>query len=525
MIWIITKKELLLNLLTFKFAVGTIVCVVLTAVFMPVLASDYQQKLKTYNDNIARNEAELRKVKVYKNITPTVYSPPTVLSVFSEGVEKRLSNSAKIELEALPEISASLAEDNPYVSIFPILDISLIFKIVISILSLLITYNAISGEREWGTLKLMLSGMVPRYQVLIGKLLAAMVTLTIPVTTSFIVGVLILLFFPMIDLTIVDWGRIGLMYIASLVFILAMLNIGLLFSCLVRKSAISLVLGLFFWILCVVVIPNGSVYLARQVRPLEHDEKRDGQCMLLREKRKNELREVKNKLPRSGVQNDIIGAFGNSYVLACDKRTIENKPKHYSLQEPLKNKYAYKLWEIEHSYFKSLLKQRYIANTLSRISPISVYENVMVTLASTDVASSQHFIDTARAYRSEIVEYIRSKTNNFSSPSYFTQCDGDWDEYKRKLESDKQYKQYKQAMQVQNRVDYWRTWHAMREWLAGKAAEEIPSLRLQDLPQFVYRPDVVKSVSRAIPDLALLIFVSILFFAFSFVTFVKYDVR
>jgi len=40
MIWKIAKKEFLLNLITFKFAVGSIVCVVLTAVFMPVLVSN-----------------------------------------------------------------------------------------------------------------------------------------------------------------------------------------------------------------------------------------------------------------------------------------------------------------------------------------------------------------------------------------------------------------------------------------------------------------------------------------------------
>jgi hypothetical protein len=53
------KKEFLLNMMTFKFAVGTILCVVLMAVFMPVLATDYQQRLKTYNKNVADNEAEL----------------------------------------------------------------------------------------------------------------------------------------------------------------------------------------------------------------------------------------------------------------------------------------------------------------------------------------------------------------------------------------------------------------------------------------------------------------------------------
>ena len=71
MIWKIAKKEFLLNLLTFKFAVGTILCVVLMAVFMPVLVNDYQQRLKDYNANVAANEAELLKVKVYNLIYHT----------------------------------------------------------------------------------------------------------------------------------------------------------------------------------------------------------------------------------------------------------------------------------------------------------------------------------------------------------------------------------------------------------------------------------------------------------------------
>jgi hypothetical protein len=54
-IWKIAKKEFLLNLMTFRFAVGTILCMILMAVFIPILAKDYQQRLKNYNDNVARN--------------------------------------------------------------------------------------------------------------------------------------------------------------------------------------------------------------------------------------------------------------------------------------------------------------------------------------------------------------------------------------------------------------------------------------------------------------------------------------
>ncbi|MBA7640854.1 hypothetical protein ES703_48525 [subsurface metagenome] len=196
MIWKIAKKEFLLNLMTFKFAVGTILCVVLMAVFMPVLVSDYQQRLEEYNKNVADNEAELRKVKVYKNITPTIYRPPAVLSVFGGGLEKQLGSSAKIELDKVPEINAASAGDNPYLSVFSVFDACLIFKIVISVLALLVAYDVVSGEREQGTLKLIIAGTISRSQVLFGKVLAGLMTLAVPVTIAFIVGLLILLSFP-----------------------------------------------------------------------------------------------------------------------------------------------------------------------------------------------------------------------------------------------------------------------------------------------------------------------------------------
>ena len=76
MIWKIAKKEFLLNLMTFKFAVGTVLCVVLVAVFVPVLADDYQQRLQRYSQQVMDNEAKLRQVKAYRVLTPTIYRRP-----------------------------------------------------------------------------------------------------------------------------------------------------------------------------------------------------------------------------------------------------------------------------------------------------------------------------------------------------------------------------------------------------------------------------------------------------------------
>ncbi len=495
MIWKIAKKEFLLNLMTFKFAVGTIVCVVLTAVFMPILAKDYQRRLEDYNKNVAANEAELRKVKVYKNITPTAYRPPDVLSVFGEGLEKQLGQSARIELGGVSEISATSTGGNPFLSIFPTLDVTLILKVVMSILALLVAYNTISGEREQGTLKLTLSGMVARYQVLLGKLLAGLVTLIIPVTSAFIVGLLILQYFPMVSLAGADWTRIGLMYLVSLIFISAMYNLGLLFSCLMRRASISLVLGLFVWVVFAIVVPNGSVYLANYLRPTEAREKMDTQVRTLIEEKNNEIHDLTKTLRTGGNQGMAMGAFRGIFIVYCEKALMDDYKKKYTLSEPVKIKCADKIFEVQQQYLGGLLKQKHLARTIAQVSPITLYESLMLALAGTDLASFEHFRNRVKLHTNEVIEYIRSKTDNFSLPSYFTQSKEEGSEEGKK-------------------------------WDYHKILEQTSPLNLQDLPRFSCRPErLIKALPRVIPHILLLVFINALFFTLSFVAFLKYDVR
>jgi len=515
MIWKIAKKEFLLNVITFKFAVGTIVCVVLTAIFVPILAKDYQQRLRTYHENVTRNEAELGEVIVYMNITPTIFRMPSVLSVFSEGLEKRVGESVTIELDKVPEISSAAAQGNPYQVIFPVFDTLLIFKIVIGVLALLVAYDAVSGERERGTLKLILSGTTRRYEVLLAKLLAGLLVLVVPVTIVFILGLIILLFFPLVDLTGSDWVRIGLMYLASLVFTSVMYNMGLLFSCLTRRSSISLVLGLFLWIIFAVVIPNGSVYLAAEMRQLQSPEKKEAQIMALQQDCQTELDEKRIKSPSQTMQSDARDAFGRGYKRLLNKTYLEYLREFYRLQYPIKIRYAGRFWEVEHSYFNSLHEQKNLADTLSRISPISLYGNVMSALAGTDIAVFQRFMDGVRTYRADILDYVHSKTKGFSSSSFFTPCTKDEvEQYERLMIQLKQVKSQEESRKlIEASKERWEKIYA-----------ETPNLDLRDFPAFK-SPGALGNLERAVPDLGLLIFVNVLFFAVAFTAFARYDIR
>jgi len=119
----------------------------------------------------------------------------------------------------------------------------------------------------------------------------------------------------------------------------------------------------------------------------------------------------------------------------------------------------------------------------------------MSALSGTNLASFEHFRNQVKLHKDEVIQYIRSKTDNFSLPSYFTQCkEEDYEEGKK--------------------------------WDYRKLLEQTSPLNLQDLPRFRYGPEIlIKVIPRATAHILLLVFINALFFTLSFVAFLKYDVR
>ena len=105
---------------------------------------------------------------------------------------------------------------------------------------------------------------------------------------------------------------------------------------------------------------------------------------------------------------------------ACDQEAIEYQQKRNALLEPLSIKHAEQRWELQHVNIENLFKQKQLVNIFSRISPISLYGDVTSALAGTDASSCEDFIKAAREYRQHVMDHIRSKTDNFSLPIFFT---------------------------------------------------------------------------------------------------------
>ena len=499
MIWNIAKKELLLNLMTLRFAMGMVLFIVMAVLFTCMLLSDYSDKLEDYDRIVARNNDELKKLMTYQNLRPTIYKPPEILSIFSRGVEENTGNAAKISIGEVPEISSVSISKNPLLSVFPTLDVTIIFKLVISVLAFLLAYDSISGEKEDGTLKLMLANGVPRHQVLLGKLIGGMITLAIPIAVGFLMISLILEFSPAVEMTGNDWLRIALMFIFSLIVVSLLFNLGLFLSSITKHASDTLMFLLFFWVLFMLVIPNGSACLAERIRSIESREKVDSQVQEIWGRFEKELNNKRKPWPQGYTVQSDAGEPWGWYHRFATKNLIIYKQGRNILSEPLRIRYADDAWQASKTYIESMKRQKDLADLISKFSPISLYEDLITSLSKTDVSGSERFADQATGYRQQIINYLYNK-RAFSSLRYFTTVK---EEYMLDISA--------------NDYD-----------LSRKKYDSVEpqSLNVSDIPQFHYRPEgVSETINRILPNVLILCFISIILFMCAFVSFLRCDVK
>ena len=126
---------------------------------------------------------------------------------------------------------------------------------IASLLGVALGFSAISGEREKGTLLLLLVRPVSRDQILNGKLLGSLAVIALSLYASFflLLGAGMSAFNLVFDAGTFARGIVALVFVVlySMIYYAA----SLLFSVIASRSSRSMVLALAFWIIMVIVVP------------------------------------------------------------------------------------------------------------------------------------------------------------------------------------------------------------------------------------------------------------------------------
>jgi len=249
--WTIARKEIVSNLLSYKFFVVLLLMVLLVATSLFIMHRDYSQRVADYQ--VIRPEPG----------APIAVVPPNPLSIFAKGLENAMTRSFEIGVTGI-EVRAGQSSGNVVYAFFPAPDFLYIVRVVLSLVALLFGFDQISREREQGTLKLLLGGPVSRARVLAGKWIGNFLSLAVPFLLVTLLGAAVLLFDANVRLDGDRLGRLGLILVLALLYLALFLSLGMLVSALTRRAATSVIVLLFVWALLVFVLPNLGTLAARQ---------------------------------------------------------------------------------------------------------------------------------------------------------------------------------------------------------------------------------------------------------------------
>ena len=128
------------------------------------------------------------------------------------------------------------------------IDFATVVRLLLSFMAVILGFDAICGDRERGTLRLMLANPVSRGAVVGGKLLGGSLSLCAAMAAAFLFSLLILSFNPDVAFSGAEWARLALLFGVSCLFLVQVFAMSLAVSAFVRGSATSLMLCLFGWL-------------------------------------------------------------------------------------------------------------------------------------------------------------------------------------------------------------------------------------------------------------------------------------
>lgn len=249
----IARKEILENLSTYRFYILTGLIFSMMLISILVSYGDYHLRVENYN--ILRPGPGDRE---------KVILPPEPLSIFARGLDANAGRLYQLSFRGI-EVQPGQQSINRVSSLFSLPDMLFVTRVILALVALLFSFDVICGEKEQGTLKLMLAGRTKRASVVLGKLAGRFLLVTVPFSVLFILSAVVVSLLPDVDAGPEYWTRLAIILACSGLYVATFIALGTLISSLVHKSSTSMSVALAFWVLLVFVVPNMGATVAQAI--------------------------------------------------------------------------------------------------------------------------------------------------------------------------------------------------------------------------------------------------------------------
>jgi ABC-type transport system involved in multi-copper enzyme maturation permease subunit len=410
MFWRIAKREIYDNMTSLRFGFTVILLVLLMIInAVTFITTGYGKRAEHYREGTASALDKLRGncSSVYNLVLEgpgNLLKKPSPLTFCADGGEEYIPGMAQgVSAHWSGQWGSGYSAKGFWRMYYPNFDVSrrnimpsylkidwaFIIGMLVSFACILFTFDAISGEKERGTLRLILAGAVPRSSVILGKFVGAFISVMLPLSIAMLLNLLIINVSGSVQLDVEHWGRIGMITLISAIYVSIFICLGILVSARCSRSSTSLLTLLLVWVIFVVLMPSilGSISSGLKEAP--------------------SVDEISRR--KESARDDMWKKCG-------EKGTFDTNPSRDSSDME-----ALRLWaeflngdrETEEKFMDeeldAQLAQIQLARQVTRISPTAIYQYALESVSNTGFERHRKFIASVRVYRNRFWEYIKSE--------------------------------------------------------------------------------------------------------------------
>lgn len=266
-----------------------------------------------------------------------------------------------------------------------------IVAVILSLLAIFVCYDAVSGEREQGTLRLILAQPVARSSFLIGSSLGLLLALLVPLLIGVLSSLLVIQLSAAYVLGALQWAGVAVFTVLAVLYLAVFVSGSILVSSLCRHSATALLWLVLFWVVFVVLLPsNGRVLASLLESPPRRSEEQakvtqiEGSYLTPLSDYYNQVRAIVDGGGDDSTIRYNLDRLRDSIVAGQVKKIEQRNTLIASVRD---------------EFSRRRLRQMELARRLTIASPAVLFRDVSERLLTTGLADHRGFLTEAQGYR------------------------------------------------------------------------------------------------------------------------------
>jgi ABC-type transport system involved in multi-copper enzyme maturation permease subunit len=380
------RRQLVDDLLGLRFPIYMLVIVAAAIIFTSIFATFHKDRVENFSRNTIENDRRLESsASSLVNLiwdSQKILMEPSAVRFIADGYEGQMPRGLSVSMSQARLIAQA---DKTDAVLLNSPDLASVVQIIFSFFALVLTFNAVSLEKEKGTLRLVLSNSVLRTQLLLAKYVGALVTIGIP----FLVGLVLSLALLSVGGISVFSGdflsALALFVVLSLFYLSFFVLLGLLCSMSSGGSKNSLVLCLLCWVFIVVILPKSA-----------------GPLLRLRSFSVPTGSEIAEEAGLAG--REVWNRHKGENLVTGDPNEESTRLNVKVMNEASQSEEA-----VFESYLDRKLRSVKTLMAVNCISPASLFEYAASGAAGTGLAHFERFRRQLRRYQRDIVRFFESQ--------------------------------------------------------------------------------------------------------------------